>query len=133
MDGVTTEEVEALLQAERDGFIYVDENAVPDASLVLPEDELQTYVAQAAQIADLKAEIEEIEGAMKFCDERLLAYMADNNLEEMAAPGGVFKRKKAYTQTRVDSAKLQKLFPAVYEKVTKVTDVAASISFKPNK
>lgn len=133
VDGVSAGEVEALLQAERDGLIYVDENAVPDASLVLPEDELQTYVAQAAQIADLKAKIKEIEGAMKFCDERLLAYMADNNLEEMAAPCGVFKRKKAYTQTRVDSAKLQKLFPAVYEKVTKVTEVAASISFKPNK
>ena len=130
VDGVSAEEVEALLQAEREGLIYVDENAVPDASLVLPEDELQTYVAQAAQIADLKAKINEIEGAMKFCDERLLAYMADNNLDEMAAPGGVFKRKKAYTQTRVDSAKLQKLFPAVYEKVTKVTEVAASLSYK---
>ena len=130
IEPVSTEEVEALLDAERNGLIYIDENAVPDASLVLPEDELQTYVAQAAQIADLKAKIKEIEGAMKFCDERLLAYMADNNLDEMAAPGGVFKRKKAYTQTRVDSAKLQKLFPAVYEKVTKVTEVAASLSYK---
>ena len=130
IEPVSTEEVEALLQAEREGLIYVDENAVPDASIVLPEDELQTYVAQAAQIADLKAKIKEIEGAMKFCDERLLAYMADNNLDEMAAPGGVFKRKKSYTQTRVDSAKLQKLFPAVYEKVTKVTEVAASLSYK---
>lgn len=133
VEGVSEEEWNGLLDAERNGLIYIDENAVPDASLVLPEDELQTYVAQAAQIADLKAKIKEIEDAMKFCDERMLAYMADNNLEEMAAPGGVFKRKKAYTQTRVDSAKLQKLFPAVYEKVTKVTEVAASISFKPNK
>lgn len=133
VDGVSTDEVAALLDAEKDGLIYVDENNIPDASVVLQEDEIQTYVAQAVQIADLKAKIKEIEGAMKFCDERLLAYMADNNLDEMSAPGGVFKRKKAYTQTRVDSAKLQKLFPAVYEKVTKVTDVAASISFKPNK
>lgn len=133
VDGVSTEEVEALLQAEREGLIYVDENAVPDASLVLEEDELQTYIARAAQIAELKAKIKEIEDGLKAYDERMLAYMADNNLDEMAAPGGVFTRKKAYTQTRVDSAKLQKLFPAVYEKVTKVTEVAASISFKPNK
>lgn len=133
VDGVTEEEWNGLLDAERNGLIYIDENALPDASIAIPEDELQTYVAQANEIAELKAKIKEIEGAMKFCDERLLAYMADNNLDEMAAPGGVFKRKKAYTQTRVDSSKLQKLFPAVYEKVTKITDVAASLSFIPNK
>lgn len=133
IEGVSTEEVEALLQAEREGLIYVDENAVPDASLVLPEDELQTYVAQAAQIADLKAKIKEIEGAMKFCDERLLAYMADNNLDEMAAPGGVFKRKKAYTQTRVDSARLKSLFPHIFEKVAKTVDVSSSLTFYPSK
>lgn len=133
VEGVSEEEWNGLLDAERNGLIYIDENAVPDASLVLEEDELQTYIARAAQIAELKTKIKEIEDAMKFCDERMLAYMADNNLDEMAAPGGVFKRKKAYTQTRVDSARLQKLFPAVYEKVTKVTEVAASLSFKPNK
>ena len=133
VEGVSEEEWNGLLDAERNGLIYIDENAVPDASLVLEEDELQTYVAQAAQIADLKTKIKEIEGAMKFCDERLLAYMADNNLDEMAAPGGVFKRKKAYTRTTVDSARLQKLFPAVYEKCVKVSEVAASLSFKPNK
>lgn len=131
VEGVTAEEVESLLSHERDGLIYMDENAIPDAALVLEEDEIQTYVAQASEIAALKAKIKEIEGAMKFCDERLLAYMADNNLDEMAAPGGVFKRKKAYTQTRVDSSKLQKLYPAVYEKVIKEVDVAASLSFKP--
>ena len=133
IEPVSTEEVEALLDAERNGLIYIDENAVPDASLVLEEDELQTYIARAEQIAELKIKIKEIEDAMKFCDDRMLAYMADNNLDEMAAPGGVFKRKKAYTRTTVDSARLQKLFPAVYEKVAKATEVAASLSFKPNK
>ena len=133
LDPIPEEEIEKLFDCERNGLIYIDENAIPDASLVLEEDELSTYVQQASQIADLKAKIKEIEDAMKFCDERLLAYMADNNLDEMAAPGGVFKRKKAYTQTRVDSGKLRKLFPAVFEKVTNVTEVAASISFKPNK
>lgn len=133
LDPIPDEEVEALLQAEREGLIFVDENEVPDASLVLAEEEIQAYVSQAAEIDNLKEKIKEIEGAMKFCDERLLAYMADNNLDEMAAPGGVFKRKKAYTRTSVDSAKLQKLYPAVYEKTKKTTEVAASISFKPNK
>lgn len=131
VDAVSDDEVAALLHAEKEGLQYIDENAIPDAALVLEEDEIQTYVAQAEKVAELKAAIKEIEVGLKGYDERLLSYMADNNLDEMAAPGGVFKRKKAYTQARVDSSKLQKLYPAVFEKVTKVVDVAASLSFKP--
>ena len=130
---VSEEEWDALIQAEKEGIFYVDENDKPCADLVLEEDELQTYVSRAEKIAELKAAIKEIEGGLKFYDERLLAYMAEHNLEEIAAPGGVFKRKAPYMQTRVDSAKLQKSWPAVYEKCTKTVEVAASISFKPNK
>lgn len=133
IEPVSTEEVKALLQAERDGLIYVDENDKPGADLVLERDELQSYVEQAGKIAELKAAIKQIEEGLKAYDERLLAYMADNNLDEMAAPGGVFKRKAPYKQTRVDSAKLQNTWPAVYEKCTKTIEVAASLSFKPNK
>ena len=131
IEPVSAEEVAALIEAERNGLIYIDENDIPDASLVLKEDELATYISKANEIAALKAKIKEIEAGLKFYDEQMLAYMADNNLDEMAAPGGVFKRKKSYTQTRVDSAKLQKLYPAVFEKVTKQVEVAASLSFKP--
>ena len=63
----------------------------------------------------------------------MLDYMTENNITEMAAPAGVFKMKAAYSQTRVDSAKLQKLYPAVYEKVVKTTNISASLSFKPIK
>lgn len=131
VEGVSEEEVNALLEAERNGLIYIDENAKPGADLVLEQDELNTYIMQASRIAELKATIKQIEDGLKAYDERLLAYMADNNLDEMAAPGGVFKRKAPYTQTRVDSAKLQKTWPAVYDKCVKTVSVAASISFKP--
>ena len=131
LEPIPDEEVEKLLECEKNGLIYIDEGDIPDASLVLKEDELATYISKANEIAALKAKIKEIEAGLKFYDEQMLAYMADNDLDEMAAPGGVFKRKKSYTQTRVDSAKLQKLYPAVFEKVTKQVEVAASLSFKP--
>ena len=133
VDGVSVEEVDALLEAERNGIFYIDENDKPGAELVLEGDELQTYITQAARIAELKEAIKKIETGLKAYDERLLAYMADNNIDEMVAPGGVFKRKASYTQTRVDSAKLLKTWPSIYEKCVKVVQVAASISFKPNK
>ena len=132
IEPVSEAEVEALLDAERQGLIYIDENAVKDASLALPEDELAAYVNNAVTIAELKAKIKEIEAAMADAGDKLLTYMEANNLDEMSAPGGVFKRKASYSQTRVDSAKLKKDFPAVWQKVAKETAVKGSVSFKPN-
>lgn len=132
IEPVSEAEVEALLDAERQGLIYVDDNAMKEASLVIPEDELSVYVNNALTIADLKAKIKEIEATMATANDKLLDYMEANNLEEMVAPGGVFKRKASYSQTRVDSAKLKKDFPAVWQKVAKETTVKGTVSFKPN-
>lgn len=133
VDGVTETEVDALLQTEREGLIYVDENDKPCADLVLNEDELTAYIEHAVKIAELKAAIKQIEEGLKAYDKRLLAYMADNGIDEMSAPGGVFKKKAAYSQTRVNTEKLKKTWPAVYESCVKNVEVAASISFKQNK
>ena len=132
IEPVSEAEVEALLDAERQGLRYIDENAVKDASLAIPEDELTAYVNNAVAIAELKAKIKEIKTAMAAASDKLLSYMEDNNLDEMAAPGGVFKRKAAYTQTRVDPKKLQEQFPAVWSKVAKEITIKGSISFKTN-
>jgi len=131
IEPVSEAEVVALIEAEKRGEIYIDENAKPDASLVLKSNELASYVGGYNKVAELKARIKQIEDAMKDADAKLLAYMEKNNLDEMAAPGGVIKRKAAYTQTRVDSAKLKEQFPAVWQKVAKETQVKGSISYKP--
>lgn len=125
-------EVDSLLDAERNGLIYIDENAVKDASLVLPDEEIAGLVANAMTVAELKAQIKFIEEKMAEYNQELLDYMEAHNLDELAAPGGVFKRKAAYTQTRVDSKKLQEQFPAVWSKVAKEITIKGSISFKPN-
>lgn len=132
IEPVTVEEVAALLDAKRNGIIYIDENDVPSAELIIPEDELSTYVANAYKIAEMKATIKKIEEQMAVNDAKILQYMEDKDLDKMAAPGGVFTRKKAYSQIRVDSKKLQEQFPAVFSKTTKEIKVKGSISFKPN-
>lgn len=130
VEPMTEAEVDALLDCERNGLIYVDENAMPDADIIIPTEELAAYVANANKIADLKAAIKEIEAKMAENDAKILEYMESANLDKMAAPGGVFTRKKAYAQERVDSAKLKKEFPAVFAKCTKTTTVKGSITFK---
>lgn len=133
VDGVSVEECEALLDAERNGLIYIDENAVPDVEEALTEAEATTLAQNAAKIAELEATLKVLKEADEQVRAKLLAYMEDKGLTEMACPGGKFTRKAAYTQTRVDSKALQEKFPAVYAKVTRTSTVKSSISFKPNK
>lgn len=132
IEPVSEAEVDALLEAERNGQIYIDENDKPDASLVIPAEELTGLVANAKTIAELKAQIKFIEDKIADHYGKLLTYMEANNLDEMAAPGGVFKRKAAYSQTRVDTAKLKKDYPAIFTKVAKEIQCKGSVSFKPN-
>lgn len=131
LNPVPTEEVNALLDAERNGLIYIDEHATEDASLVLPEEELSAYVANAKVLSDLKEQVKLIEAKLSEYDAKLLDYMNEHNLDEMAAPGGIFKRKAAYTQERADTAALKSKFPAVWEKVRKTVAVKGSVTFKP--
>ncbi len=133
IEPVSTEEVEALLDAERNGLIYIDENAIPEAGLVLSDEDIAAYISKQGDIAALKAKIEEIQAGLKFYDEQLLAYMSEHDLDELAAPGGVFKRKAAYTRSSIDAARLRKVYPQIAEQFSKTTEVAASVSFKTNK
>lgn len=132
VEPVTAAEVESLLEAEKNGLIYMDENEKPGVEVAIPQDELSVYVSNARKIAQLKAQIKEIEEAMKANDAKVLAYMEEHNLTELQAEGGVFKRRTASTQVRCDTAKLKEQFPAVFAKVAKEIQVKGSVSFKPN-
>ena len=130
---VSEAEVDALLQAERDGRIYIDQHDEPTAELVLTDEELATYVAQASEMARLKEQAKAIEDGLKALDKRVLDYMLEHNLESMEGGGGVFKVKKAYERASVDVERMKRTNPGLYEMYKKTTTVAASISFKPNK
>ena len=130
---VSAEEVDALLQAEREGRIYIDLHEEPSAELVLTDAELTAYVTQQNEIARLKEQIKSIEETLKGLDKRVLNYMTENNLETLEGGGGVFKVKKAYERTTIDTERLKKMQPGIYEQYKKTTTVQASLSFKPNK
>lgn len=133
IEPVTEAEVDALLQAEREGRIYIDLHEEPSAEIVLTDAELTAYVTQQNEIARLKEQIKAIEETLKGLDARVLAYMTENNLEQMEGGGGVFKVKKAYERTAIDTERLKKMQPGIYEQYKKTTTVQASLSFKQNK
>jgi hypothetical protein len=133
IDPVTEAEVDALLQAEREGRIYIDLHEEPSAELVLTDEELAVYVTRQNEIAELKTRIKAVEETLKEMDARVLAYMTENNLETIEGGGGVFKVKKAYERTTIDTERLKKMQPGIYEQYKKTTTVQASLSFKQNK
>lgn len=133
IEPVSEAEVDALLEAERQGIIYIDDKDEPSAELVLTDQELATYVVKQEEITRLKEQIKKIEDTLKGMDNRVKDYMIEHGLDKLEGGGGVFTLKKAYKRAGIDVDRLKKIQPGIYEQYKKETTVSASISFKQNK
>lgn len=127
-----TEWVDELIACEREGRIFIDPRETPEAGLVLSEEEISDVVAMAAKVDELKAAVKEMEAALGAYYDRVRDYMLEHDLEELATDGGVFKLKKAYERTSIDTAAVKRYAPELYVKCSKTTTVAASVTFKRN-
>lgn len=133
IEPVSEAEVDALLQAEREGRIYIDQHEEPSAELVLTDAELTAYVTQQNEIARLKEQIKGIEETLKGLDGRVKDYMIANGLDKLEGGGGVFTLKKAYERTTIDTERFRKMQPGLFEQYSKKSIVQPSITFKTNK
>lgn len=133
IEPVTEREVDNLLFSERDGRVFMDLYEEPSAEVVLTDAELTAYVTQQTEIARLKEQIKGIEETLKGLDKRVMDYMLEHDLVTLPGGGGEFMLKRAYERTTIDTARLKKMQPGIYEQYKKTTTVAASLTFKPNK
>lgn len=132
VDRVPDEEIKELILAEKEGRIYTREEHLPSVSEALPEEDALTLVQTLDVIAQYKAALKAEEERAAAIQERLYQYMVDNNLDEMGCSTGKFIRKAEYTRSSIDSTKLKKEMPEVYDKYQKVTTVKGSVTFKAN-
>lgn len=128
---IPDEAVERLLECERCGVVYSDNPVPADAALAL-EEQAVVLAEQLDQIARLKLVIKETEQASAELQQRLYDYMTENNLDEMACELGTFVRKAPYTKKALDSTRLKKEKPELYEQYLKESEVKGSITFKTN-
>lgn len=133
IEPVSEAEVDALLLAEKEGRIYIDQYEEPSAELVLTDAELTAYVTQQNEIARLKEQIKGIEETLKGLDARVRDYMLSAGIDKMEGGGGVFTLKKAYTKTTIDTERFRRMQPGLFEQYSKTSTVQASVSFKINK
>lgn len=128
---IPNDAVERLLECERCGVVYSDNPVPADATLAL-EEQAVVLAEQLDQIARLKLAIKETEQASAELQQRLYDYMTENNLDEMACELGTFVRKAPYTKKSLDSARLKKEKPELYEQYLKESEIKGSITFKTN-
>lgn len=128
---IPNDAVERLLECERCGVVYSDNPVAADAALAL-EEQAVVLAEQLDQIARLKLAIKETEQASAELQQRLYDYMTENNLDEMACELGTFVRKAPYTKKALDSARLKKEKPELYEQYLKESEIKGSITFKTN-
>lgn len=128
---IPDEAVERLLECERCGVVYSDNPVPSDAALAL-EEQAVVLAEQLDQIARLKLAIKETEQASAELQQRLYDYMTENNLDEMACELGTFIRKAPYTKKSLDSTRLKKEKPELYEQYLKESEIKGSITFKTN-
>ena len=128
---IPNDAVERLLECERCGVVYSDNPVPADAALAL-EEQAVVLAEQLDQIARLKLAIKETEQASAELQQRLYDYMAENNLDEMACELGTFVRKAPYTKKALDSTRLKKEKPELYEQYLKESEIKGSITFKTN-
>ena len=128
---IPNDAVERLLECERCGVVYSDNPVPADAALAL-EEQAVVLAEQLDQIARLKLAIKETEQASAELQQRLYDYMTENNLDEMACELGTFVRKAPYTKKSLDSARLKKEKPELYEQYLKESEIKGSITFKTN-
>ena len=128
---IPNDAVERLLECERCGVVYSDNPVPADAALAL-EEQAVVLAEQLDQIARLKLAIKETEQASAELQQRLYDYMTENNLDEMACELGTFVRKAPYTKKALDSTRLKKEKPELYEKYLKESEIKGSITFKTN-
>ena len=130
LNRIPDEQVEALFQAEREGRIYEDIEDVPDVSLALRDQDVLCLVETLDVIAQYKAAMKAAEERAAALQDKLYQYMVDNNLDEMGCTLGKFTRKSEYTRISIDSAKLKKEMPEIFEKYQKTSVVKGTVTFK---
>lgn len=130
---IADEEVEALFQAEREGRIYVDKDAMPCVTDILSADEAEKLRAYSNAIAHLERTRKEFEEAISDFKDKVYQYMTDKGIECMTYRDVTFTRKAPYERIMMDTARFKADHPDLFEGYRKVTEVKGTILIKESK
>lgn len=124
-------EVKALIKAEKDGVIYsAKAKEAPGVELILSPEQTAEVVMLESKLAELEAVGAEIKARLDVARAAIYEYMEENNLTEMKAGDGIYKRKLPTTRNSIDTTSLKADMPEIAAKYMKTSIVKGSISYK---
>lgn len=129
IEPVSEEKVKALLEAERNGDTYKDDQTDQQPGIVSYTDML-TLADSSAKIKEMKATLEELESVYKAVADRVYETMLSANVDTIDTGSCIISLKRPYTKRALDSKRLQAELPDVADKYMKETEVKGNISIK---
>lgn len=125
---IADEQVIELLNAHREGRIFKEQKHQADE--VLPIEQMETLIESMEKIAQLKSVIKQLESANEQINEQIKTFMEERNITELECNLGIFTLTREYVRETLDSTKLKKECPEVFEKYKKESVVKGSIKYK---
>ena len=118
------EEVENLIQAEREGRLYKAELEVSDTELAV------IYEAEKI-IKKAKEDTEKAKARRKQVYEAVIKAMREKGIKTYETPTMRITIKDGYVKTEVDGKRLKEENPQIYKEYTKTTNVSDSLVITP--
>ena len=134
IDPVESEKVIALLDAERNGVLYTEDESI-DFDALAVENIVEGFMSigfgdSLRLLAEYQAKAKEVEESIANAKDAIYNEMLAKGVDKVEVDGVSITLKRPYETTRVDSKALQADYPEVYERVTKTSTVKGNITIK---
>lgn len=123
--------IKKLIKCEAKGERFEAGEAVPSLSLVIPETEIATLVADEIQIAQFENALKQLKARNEERKDRIYEYMLHNGIKELKCDGGCYKFKAPTTRTNFNASLFKVEHTDLFAKYSSVSEVKGGITFKP--
>lgn len=128
---VEVDTIKRLIRCEAKGERFNADDFAPELSLVLPETEIATLVADERLLAELEGNLKLAQERIKARKEAIYEYMLGNGIKELKCSGGSYKFSAPTVRTNFDSKRFREDDPETFAKYSSQSEVKGRVTFKP--
>jgi len=117
VERMPAEEVKKLIASEKNGLPYCPpKKEQPELDGLITKDQMDALIADENRLAEAEAKVKAIKARIDEIHAKIAQYMGDNKLDKLPFDGGWYTYVKPSVTTSLDSARLKKDMPDVYNK-----------------
>ena len=127
-----SEKVKELLRCEQNGERYIDPDApkskAVELDLVIPQEDITALSASVARIKAYEQMLQSENEQIANMKDKIYSWMLEHDTTELVSGNMQIKLKKPYETTRVNSSKLKKDYPDIFELCSSKSEVKGNIT-----